>query len=206
MIAEKGPELLHTGVAEPIRRPECDRTIRVLQVTRDRSGTQVHPAAEIGMADEAVVRLVGLSEHDRLADLAADDAPFADGAPVHAVAKDGGSRSDRARADESCERADNSVFPNENRPRGHIEHDVRLDRRPTLDEYALVPDNGHVRWCRARERGANRRDIVAELREQIGNEMPNLLDPSARNCRDAAIVRRELLQRDTAVAKHRWLD
>src|SRR5918992_280360 len=145
------------------------------------------------MADEAIVCLVGLSEYDRLTDLAADDASFTDRAGVNTIAKDGTSRRDRARSDEARERANDGILSDQDRSCAHIEHHVWLDCRAPLYEHALVSDNGDVGGRRTRERRTDRGDVVTQLREQVGDEMPNLLEPSAGDCRDTAIVRRQLL-------------
>src|SRR5881392_3510299 len=55
VIAKHRSEKLHPRVPHPAWRPEIHRSVRVLQVARDRPRADVHPAAEVRVADESVV-------------------------------------------------------------------------------------------------------------------------------------------------------
>src|SRR5437899_10079271 len=85
MIAKHRSEELHAAVAHSPRRPERDRTIGVLEIARDRAGAKVYPASEVRVADEAIVALVRVTDHDRVAHLAAHLAMIADGTGADAI-------------------------------------------------------------------------------------------------------------------------
>src|SRR4029077_9732014 len=62
MIADQAPQKLQTGLEARSRDVESPPTVRVLQVRRDRPRAEVGPAADHAVADEAVVRLVRVSQ------------------------------------------------------------------------------------------------------------------------------------------------
>lgn len=59
--------------------PEAYEVVRVLEVGGHASGAEVAPAADDGIAEEAVVSLVGVAVDDGVVQLAADFAPGSDG-------------------------------------------------------------------------------------------------------------------------------
>src|SRR6266550_7494230 len=70
MVPDQAAEQLQAGLESRPRDLEVYPTVRVLQVRRDRPGTEVRPAADYAMADEAVVRLVRVSQEDAVGQLA----------------------------------------------------------------------------------------------------------------------------------------
>src|SRR6267143_2894578 len=73
MVADQAPEKLQTRLESRPRDLEAHSTVRVLQVRRDRPGAEVRPAADHAMTDEAVVRLVRVSQEDAVRQLTARD-------------------------------------------------------------------------------------------------------------------------------------
>ena len=74
MVAEVRAGFHQAAVDGPTADAEADRTVVGAQVADLRAGGEVDPFADIGMAEKAVVGLVGVTVQDAGLDLAADAA------------------------------------------------------------------------------------------------------------------------------------
>src|SRR5688500_15779117 len=99
-------------------------SIRVLQIARGRARAEVHPLADVAVAEEAEVALVGVAEHDRVLDLATDFAEAPDARPAahdrHRL--DRAERADVTRALHVRVRADLHAVAEHHRPLRGVEH------------------------------------------------------------------------------------
>ena len=80
VVAEVGADLHQAAVDRPAADAERDRAVVGAQVADLRAGAEVDPLADVGVAQEAVVGLVGVAVQDAGLDLAADAAVRADAA------------------------------------------------------------------------------------------------------------------------------
>src|SRR5438876_4848601 len=94
MVPDQAAEKLQTGLESRPGDLEADATVGVLQVRRDRPSAQVRPAADHAMADEAVVRLVRVSQEDTVRQLTARVRSRADRRGAHRTAQHVGVRAD----------------------------------------------------------------------------------------------------------------
>ena len=104
------------------------RSVGGLEVAGDGAGREVHPAADVAVAEKAVVRFVGVGLHDGRLDLAAHAAFGADGraAANPGMRVDAGPAADPDRTVEADEGADLSAGINHDRP---VPHDDLLRDR-----------------------------------------------------------------------------
>lgn len=81
MVAHDESAELEVGAEEAVGGivPETYEVVGVLEIGGHASGSEVAPAADDGIAEETVVRLVGVAVNDGIVQLAADFAPGSDG-------------------------------------------------------------------------------------------------------------------------------
>ena len=167
------------GVAQPARRPHRHRAVRVLEVARHRARAEVRPAAEVRVADEAVVRFVRVAEEHGHADLAVHAALLADGRRRDATASHDAVLADVARSDEARERR--TVAPRRTSIGPAVESNTTYGSidapRSTRAGYApttAAPDSAALTVSQRVQAARNvRRQHVV----QVPNEVPHLVEP-----------------------------
>src|SRR5687768_1854319 len=192
VIAEERSEELHLRIALAQRRPDRDVSVGVLEIARDRAGSEVHPPAQVRVADESVVRLVGVAEQDRCAQLAVHLAVVADRAAGDLVRADYRLDADGTWARNPGPRKNGCSAPNEDRAAAAVEEYVRLDRGSVLDEDAM-------RSLRRQTVGFSRAlrehvDVDGQLVVQMDQEVPYVIHPDAGDLHALAIGLRELFE------------
>ena len=111
-----------------------DAGVVVLQVAVGRQRAEVDPLAHVGVAQEAVVVLVGVAVDDRLLDLAAHAAHRADRVALAALrAQQDRLLADVARPFDAGEGMDLDAFVEIDRPVLGVDHDHRMDHRAGAD-------------------------------------------------------------------------
>src|SRR5207302_10327748 len=120
---------LETRFERRARDGEPDAAVRVLQVRRDRAGAEVCPAADHGMAHEALVGLVGIPQEHAVRHLAPHVAARADRRHPHRAAQDAGVGPDPHGSLQPRSRADLGPALEYDGTGPHVEYDPRLDYR-----------------------------------------------------------------------------
>ena len=122
-------------VRPPTRK--TDRAVVGAQVADLRAGAEVDPFADVGVAEEAVVRLVGVAVQDAGLDLAADAALRPDAAAAQFRTHDVAVGADVARPLQPAERLHHGVAVDQHRPFRGVEHHHRLDAGGRVDAHLL---------------------------------------------------------------------
>jgi len=124
---------VHTGGLErALRHGDADLAIGVFQIAGGRAGAQVHPFAHVAVAEEPIVRLIGIADDDRVGNLAAHLAHRADAGPGadQRLRQHLCLRADVARALNDAVGAEPRAIVQEHGAVRCIQHDARLDHKP----------------------------------------------------------------------------
>src|SRR5690606_876511 len=116
-------------VADATGCPVPTGALMVLQVAVRGQRAEVDPAAHVGVAEEAVVRLVRVPEDDALLDFAVDLADGPDGDGGHGAAEDGRAAADVGRAGDLRERRHGRALVEPHGPVAQVDDRAGLDLR-----------------------------------------------------------------------------
>ena len=210
VVAEQRAEELQSRVAHAGRRPQLHGAVRVLQVARGRAGAEVHPAAEVRVADEAVVPLVRVAEKIVLlsSPCTLHVSPI-DDAAMRSVGDDA-VLADVARADEARERLHvRRRAAGGSGPPSCRSTTYGSTTAPSLDAHRVLADR------RSRRRGSAARASTlraigmsaVEHRHEVADEVPDLVHPppvdrgrACRRARATSSVARAVAQRRASAA------
>ncbi len=180
MVPEQTPQFREAGVHLAAGGPDPDRAVVVLQITVRGERAQIHPPSQIGVAEETVVRLVRVPEHDRVLDFAVDlrDRPDRHGGVR--PAEQGRAAPGEDRPLQPRERAHRDAFLDPDGTGGDVEHDARFDQGAFPHTQPLDPAADRVnarRQARSRRSAAQPRragEVGCDLGRVPGDEVPHV--------------------------------
>ena len=138
MIAQKAADFRLAGRDRIAPQRDVDLAVIVAEVAVGSDRAEIHPFADIRMAQEAFVVFVRVAVDDRFLDLAADPAIGADRhAAAEVGAKELGILADEARPFDPRERLDDRAGGDGDRAVQGVEYGVRIDSRRFMDRQAI---------------------------------------------------------------------